>query len=856
MHEHNDPKVAAPQEQAETPEPQTDNSAGSIGDQVLDILSGVEEQFKRLRHVQQGHDAELSSLREHAKALEGAEQEAREELGRLREQRVAVERERHDVQVQVGELEKQTQQIQTQMDEIQQSRSELKSQREELDSERSDLESGRNELAQSRSKLDEDAVHRQQEQQRRQDELQAIEDELSRDRETQAKEQDRLEQQRNNIEQKHEKRRQELDERGAELEQAWGEVEKSREAVNAKLEDSRQLEEQAAAERAQLDQQRDQIESDRQALEQQVQDGRKALEEIQARTEELETRSAEQVEAAEAETKASQAACQEAQADTQRLREETEGLHTQLNDSQAKLSDAEEKLALAGNRLTKFATILSEQAPQLEKGTAALTMVEHQRNQIDRLTKQLAQASVGGSVEEIKRKDERIAELTEALRQARGQTAGDQDVATLESQIAELLQRNDQLRVENEQAKVSVAQAKTELDSSVENAVRDGVNEAAMAEEQARNAELLTELKKVQQSHQQQEKKTERQIATLQERIRDLSAALQEARETATEGGDGKADEAMAQLREKARRVNAVAEHLRQRHARLKKMRQLLADQHRPHDGTAGQETGNLEQRAADIRQLDSQRKQLIEVQAMLESSERTMIRKWARPRAIGAVVWLLILVSINGAIAWFATNHFFPATVSATVSMEAQTRGGVELDEAQADSWIAWHQNLINSESFDNAVGKRMAERRIDDYKTGPAVHKRLNDKLNFERTGMESFNLTLDGRDRDELTSVLDVVGLTLAAESTRQMGKRNDRARAVLENERQESGLTRYAAVNPVAISDERMFYLGPVFGVLMAISLLLILGFYNHLLRAKRVFDEESALIDSGEPVTQE
>ena len=95
-----------------------------------------------------------------------------------------------------------------------------------------------------------------------------------------------------------------------------------------------------------------------------------------------------------------------------------------------------------------------------------------------------------------------------------------------------------------------------------------------------------------------------------------------------------------------------------------------------------------------------------------------------------------------------------------------------------------------------------------------------------------------------------------LTLAAESTRQMGKRNDRARAVVQNEHQESGLIRYAAVNPIPISDERMKYLGPVFGVLMAISLLLVLGLYRHLLQAKRVFDEESALIDSGEPVEQE
>ena len=46
---------------------------------------------------------------------------------------------------------------------------------------------------------------------------------------------------------------------------------------------------------------------------------------------------------------------------------------------------------------------------------------------------------------------------------------------------------------------------------------------------------------------------------------------------------------------------------------------------------------------------------------------------------------------------------------------------------------------------------------------------------------------------------------------------------------------------------------MKYLGPVFGVLMAISLLLVLGFYSHLIRAKRVFDEESAIIDAGEPV---
>ena len=111
-----------------------------------------------------------------------------------------------------------------------------------------------------------------------------------------------------------------------------------------------------------------------------------------------------------------------------------------------------------------MSTALREQASQIEEGAEAKATVQQQRQQVAELTDQLARYKVADAPERSRQQDKRIEELVEALRQARGQSAGDQSAANSEARILELTTVNDQLRVEAERATIEAQEAWRQLE--------------------------------------------------------------------------------------------------------------------------------------------------------------------------------------------------------------------------------------------------------------------------------------------------------------------------------------------------------------------------------------------------------
>ena len=89
--------------------------------------------------------------------------------------------------------------------------------------------------------------------------------------------------------------------------------------------------------------------------------------------------------------------------------------------------------------------------------------MQQQRQEIESLTKHLAEAKLSGNVEELRRKDQRIRELTEALHQARGQRGDQTNVADLERRNGELTALSDQLRLDLEQAQLAADESQRQL---------------------------------------------------------------------------------------------------------------------------------------------------------------------------------------------------------------------------------------------------------------------------------------------------------------------------------------------------------------------------------------------------------
>src|SRR4030095_5952632 len=127
-----------------------------------------------------------------------------------------------------------------------------------------------------------------------------------------------------------------------------------------------------------------------------------------------------------------------------------------------------------------------------------ITMVQQQQEQIERLTKQVAEQTLKSDPEEMQRRDKRIEELTEALRQERGQRAGQQGVAEVEQRNAELTAQVDRLKLEAQNAQLAAEQLQKQLQERVNSATSQVVQDASSAEHAAKIAALTAQLEQFQ----------------------------------------------------------------------------------------------------------------------------------------------------------------------------------------------------------------------------------------------------------------------------------------------------------------------------------------------------------------------
>lgn len=515
--------------------------------------------------------------------------------------------------------------------------------------------------------------------------------------------------------------------------------------------------------------------------------------------------------------------------------------------TKGKRGESSKKLEAANKKIADLTRKVDEQATQLERGAMALNMVKQQQEQIDRLTKQLAGQKLRSDPYELQRRDERIAELTEALRQSGGKSVAENGHADLEQQNADLMEQVDRLRAKLEQAHESAEQAKRQLKEGHPQESTD--REELMAEHAAKVAELTSEIdhwraKAENQSNnsswesEQEMKEKSGSVAAWKERVAELERELERERSRATPDGANLEEDGAGSLREKAQRVAAVAEHLRRRRSRLERMRHLM-DHKLSHGEGAPTERAATE----ELMRLEQERMQLAGTRRALATAEKKMHRRWARHRTL-VLLASIVLTMLGCALgAWILADHFFPALRSASVTLTAKGKSPRDVTPEQDDTWRAWHLHMINDKRFQQTLAKRMHERRMDEYADPELVAQKIRENLTIDGHHHGTMVLTLAGRDTRELTGFLDVVTATLMTESSRQMADRGDNLYAFAD--RLPDGASRYATVNDTPIKDNRMSYAIPIYGVLLGLSLVIAIYVLARLLRAKRVFDEDNA-----------
>ncbi len=715
-----------------------DELSRAAGDEVFDILSGVQQQIERLRGLHRGHDEKLAALTERSREIETAGQELAQQRAAIQQQLNALaERERElataprQLAATAAELEERHRELDRQQAQFVEQQASGETDRAELDHRTTDLEQREAALKQQQAELSPERF----------DELlgrcQSLEDQLS------ASES-------------------QITELGLELD-------RRAQQVDAKNQQCREAEEQI------------------QSLQQQVT--------------ELQSTGAETNERAESLNR-------EAESKVAALTEQVGELEATVQERSASLDEYRDKYQTAQERIRDLADTLDEQQSRLEEGAEAIATVQQQQQQIGELTNQLAQYRVGNDPDQLRQKDERIEELVEALRQARGQSPGEQSHAEAEARIHELTTENNQLRIEAERAAIEAQEALRQLEQHDHaGSVDDGED-----------------------------------VVALHQRIEQLARELAEARSVDTHPSRGGLDQPAGGTGNEAQRLRAEAQHLQRRRVRLARLRRALRARTRP-DPVTGPET---EVDSFDLQDQERQAQQLMELREVLATSEREMIRRWARPWAVVTLGWVAVLAVIVAGASWFLADHFAPATVSSSVTFEAKNRSGAPLSIEEAESWRSWHTDLLVDTGFTNTLAKRLADRRLDRYSDPNALRQRFLADLTIDASQGGFMTVSLAGTNPQEITALLDALATTLVTESSRRMSKRGDGPHAVVKGGTNKGDRLLYATLNPIPIHDERLQYAGYIFGGAFPACLLLIWVIYRRLARAKSVFDDPDAM----------
>jgi len=878
------------QPQQITPAPTVSQSSDTSGtpDDVMKILADVEGQLNRMKSAQRTQDDALSALSLRSKALHQAEETLQRTRQDLAHQQQNLQREQGNLQQQreefeansrhrEGQLAQQQQTIEEQRRQVEQQRSAFGSQQQEIASKQQQLDQTRATFEQQKQQQESQFATKQAELQAKSTELAKRESELNaeRDRVSALEKQCRADQEdvvQKTRELKSEKS--ELQNRVDQAERNVGLLIQEMEQTQVKLAGkSKELIDAAKEITSLRDRQRD--------LEKAVHEATTRADDVEKETAEL-ARMAEgeraelasRLTTAQAQLKAVATARDTAQKDLETSRQqsvkfekELERVRGQLESREKELADARKKLDMASRKLAEFAQVLSEQTPQLEKGAAALGMVEQQQEQIEELTKQLAEIKIKSDPEEMQRRDERIEQLTEALRQARGQNAGQAGIAEMEQVNANLTAEVNRLKLELENALLAADGAKRQLQDQVESAGSQAVKDASVAEHAAKIASLTTEIERLQNSSEsdlrtQVDSRTKQlrleleeahainlqQSKALQQRVAELEQEVFEAQEAATRpssGGSHEPNEMASNLKAKAQRISEVAEHLRRRRLRLRQMRTWIRQ--KGIEAAASNTTSAAVVQNEHLAKLQQEQAALQETRRTLALAEKEMVRRWAKPKAVFTVACVMFLAVVCAAAGWLIADQAMPATVSASVVLEAKNESRTPLTPEESEGWQQWHAGLLRDDEFIGQLAKRMGERRLDAYADVNVLSRRLKQDLTIDDSANARLIVSLAGTNRDELLQMLDVITGTLTAESSRQLASRTDQAWAVAASESKEGGRVRYASLNPVPIRDERMLYALPIFGALFLCSLVLIVVAYIRLSKVKRVFDQEDAIM---------
>ena len=445
--------------------------------------------------------------------------------------------------------------------------------------------------------------------------------------------------------------------------------------------------------------------------------------------------------------------------------------------------------------------MISEQTPRLEQGAEAMALVPELESQIRELQAELA-ANQGGDDAEMSALRETTAVRIDQL---------ERDLEAANGRIADPVEPEDPARLQAliEEARSPLEERIAELEASAA--------ESTDGDEVSRR----------------KYESVKQRCVKAERRSDELDTALAMANDR------GQAQEMAKRLRAKAERVGDYARHLETRKRRLAAVRTAMAGRYRT-DSTPGDGAG-----VHEMQRIDAQRKELEQVREFLGRSEQQMVRRWARPRSVAMVAWIMVLFAVSVGAGWFGVHEFVPTPGAASVTINAVAPGGKTLVGESEAAWDEWHAALATDPAFVAMVHGRLVARGLAQGGEEQTA-RMMADDLVFEDEGHGRLRLLLSGGDARVLEPTLDVIATSLASESARQAPRRKDGARATLPTERATATGVGYATLVKGPYGSEAISRMAMIAGGVFAASLLLIGAFYGVLSRSKRVFEERESV----------
>jgi hypothetical protein len=273
----------------------------------------------------------------------------------------------------------------------------------------------------------------------------------------------------------------------------------------------------------------------------------------------------------------------------------------------------------------------------------------------------------------------------------------------------------------------------------------------------------------------------------------------------------------------------------KQREARLHKVREAMK-QEQAQARTLRDRAPILEEEVRDLR---VQQRRVEEHRKMLIEAERQMIRRWARPRSMLLVGWMLVILGVTAAASWTAADHLFPPQVAASVTLAAGNPG------APADRlalWQHWHQTMLYDSQFHAEVAERMGDRLLEPLRSPSAVSQLIVEDLSVDGATPGTLVLSLNRPRVEEAVLLLDVIAVSLADSARLRQHEREDGLSTVIREGSDDPEHDTYAAASPVPIRDERLLYGGGIFGASLLVSLMAAIAVASWLRRKRPVLRE--------------